>query len=84
MNELMDIFQLKGLRTRHKVAVWWFLLTVGVLSMTVDAPAWFMWLALLNLAAAGALLREIRFTDTFPDDYDDGEDDEDDDDAFNC
>lgn len=80
---LRDLFRLRGLSRGQKAVVWWFAIAFCLLCMSGEAPVWFFLLVLLNMGASGLLMRDLPFTDCFPDDYGDGEDDEEDED-YNC
>jgi hypothetical protein len=59
MKEIINDLTLAGLSTKHKIYVWYFVLSLGLLCTVAEAPYWFLVALLANFANAARLIKKV-------------------------
>lgn len=59
MKELFKEITLPGLTTKHKVYVWYFVVSFCLLGSVAEAPLWFLLALVLNFANAARLIKKV-------------------------
>lgn len=59
MKEIIKEMSLPGLSTKHKVFVWYFVVSLCLLGSVVEAPFWFLVALVANFANAARLIKKV-------------------------
>ena len=59
MKEIIAELTLRGLSTKHKVYVWYFVVSLCLLGSVSEAPFWFLVALLANFANAARLIKKV-------------------------
>ncbi len=59
MKEIIAELTLRGLSTKHKVYVWYFVVSLCLLGSVAEAPFWFLVALLANFANAARLIKKV-------------------------
>jgi hypothetical protein len=59
MKEILNELALTGLSTKHKVFVWYFVVSFCLIGSVAEAPVWLLVALVANFANAARLIRKV-------------------------
>lgn len=63
MKDMWKELTMPGLTWKHKLIVWYFVLSLCMLCITDDSPIWAILLVVLNFANAARLIKKVPIPD---------------------
>ncbi len=67
MKEIFNELTLPGLSTKHKIYVWYFVVSLCLLGSLAEAPFWFLFALVANFANTARLIKQVPLTDDIED-----------------